>query len=429
MPTASPDPTQLEAEGYRLLGQDDLASAAQVFAAAINGNGGLGKSWHGLGVALLGLGRADSFLNVAHQADQLFESEVAYGVNVLLDLVSRNDGYAVLESILNQFPSNNPVTALAIYHAGCGAMQRGDKDTAFEHFLMFRKAVLENSKLYPVDQDRNMNIMFRQAYLIEPPKVVGELESISPDSIYEYAPDLNFSNAPFRPDAPDGPVFLSCCNGIYFDHFADALAASVVKHCGDVILHLHVAEPGEDLVDRIEHLRAIHPALKLNVSTESETAFSGNVYFACNRFLLVQDFIDFYESGVTILDVDGTFNTDPMPLIEAAKGSDVACFNSGRTEPASVYQAAYVTVQANDAAMRFTSLLRRFILSKLHEPPGLSWMLDQAALFSVFYYLQSDSRSFRLLELNKGTGYGYGDFIDTYDDEAGKLELMRQATV
>ena len=69
-------------------------------------------------------------------------------------------------------------------------------------------------------------------------------------------------------------------------------------------------------------------------------------------------------------------------------------------------------------------MLHRFVVSKLDRPLFLTWMLDQAAMYSVLTLLAKTRPSFRFTDLGKATGHAYVDVTRQLSTEAEKNAIM-----
>ena len=127
---------------------------------------------------------------------------------------------------------------------------------------------------------------------------------------------------------------------------------------------------------------------------------------------------------IMISDIDGLFKTDLYQLLEYTKDHDFSCFSCEKNEPASKYQAGITCFANNNQTFKFAQLLSKFIRLKIHLPDGISWMLDQAALFSVIKYLEQDG-NFKFNDISENTGLKLTHFFKPYDNQREKLKLMR----
>jgi len=114
----------------------------------------------------------------------------------------------------------------------------------------------------------------------------------------------------------------------------------------------------------------------------------------------------------------------PSLFVDSAGDADFACFDTGRNEPASVYQASVMYFPKRLGTAAFLSMLQRFVSSKLDTPPFMSWMLDQAAMYSVLTLLARNQPSFRFVDFGKALGKGLGDVTRQLSTEAEKNAIM-----
>ncbi len=91
-----------------------------------------------------------------------------------------------------------------------------------------------------------------------------------------------------------------------------------------------------------------------------------------------------------------------MEFVSKAQGVYFACYRIPHTEPGPVYQACIMVFPNTDKTRDFARKLSRFILAKLDLPSMLSWVLDQAALFSVLAMLSETNPDFIFADIVDG---------------------------
>jgi hypothetical protein len=176
-----------------------------------------------------------------------------------------------------------------------------------------------------------------------------------------------------------------------------------------------------------DQLVSRHPNIRFGLSIEPEPLQRHKVYYACDRFLVLPWLLDLYDRPLVMLDADALALRDLSAvyrqLAEDAPEVDFACFDTGRTEPASIYQATMMYFSGSRNCRDFVGLVQRFIWNKLERPPEILWMLDQAALLSVILYKAEDGSGFTFRPLNEVTGAGMPDFVDSAGTEEEKREI------
>jgi hypothetical protein len=405
--------------GLRCLDVGDASGAVQYLWAALESGSTEPDVAHYLGLSLCLAGDDDGFLSVVSACQCGPDAQLDFYHTILLDLMKRGAWDTLLRHAANT-PTGTRLHAVATYYAGCAELARGYHDRALRHFSAFRQIVLPQHKNFPLVTDPKFNLVFRQACLLEPPEIVAEIVDL---------PTTNFSRG--RPSLerfgkwtpPLGQVFLCCCDVAYFARFADELCQSMQRWRPDALLHFHIANLDEASFSIAADLAASH-RLAINFSFESGPSWRHNVYYACNRFLVAPAIMDWYQRSLLILDADSILLGDLREITDAAPRFDFACFETGRTEPASVFQATLTHFANNDRARHLLEILARLIILKLDMPSGLSWMLDQAALYSAIRYAERFVPAIAVGDFSAITGRGLRSFIGGLGSEDEKAKMM-----
>lgn len=379
--------------------------------------------WHDLAVLYALQEKSDELIKTITDAEKILGSSIDFIINIFLDLISRPSGYTVSEKLSKNLPIGHRAQIIAIYFSGCSLINENRTNSAFKNFDLFRNYVIKNKNDFPMENSCNMNIIFRQALLIEKPEIVAEIASQNDQSFPDYFPNLSFDTKPNLPKNSNTPVIVSCCNGLYFEKFGDLYIDSVIQHNPRSILHVHIAETNTSINNKILSVRKKHPNFMLNYSTEKNSQFTGNVYFSCIRFLLAERFLNLYKTKILISDIDGKFKANFRKLLLLTNGADFSCFSSKRLEPASIYQAGLTCFSYTTSAINFSRVLRKLILLKLKLPAGLGWMLDQAAIFSAIHFMLKQP-NFKFNNISIQNNLVMADFFESYDNPAEKLRLM-----
>ena len=411
-------------DGFKLLTQNQPLEAVKLFEQYTEKNPQISKYWHGLALAHALGKQSESFLKTIDNAKYFCQPFDTFLINLFLDLVKRPLGYQQAEVLAQTLPANHQAKVIATYHAGCSHLLRNKVESAVKLFKQFQNHIVAQKDSFVISNNENLNIMFRHSLLIESPQLVEKIKNEKLSSFTEYNPKINFDKKPFTPKNEVAPVLISCANGAYFQRFGPQFIESVIKFSPNSILHIHIAEPTTKTIEYIQAIRKKHPNSKLNFSQEVDSPFSGSVYFACNRFLLADKFLNLYQTKICIFDIDGELVSGIEKLLIATNHSDFACFTSGKAEPASIYLAGITCFADSALSRQLISLIKKIILLKLKLPIGVSWLLDQAALFSAIEYYKTKD-TFKFKNINKNTNLEMTDFFQLHENPEEKLLLMR----
>ena len=399
-------------QGRAHLANGDVKEAIVAFWAATQEEEGP-EPWHALGLSLSLAGRWEDLLRVVNIANPA----VPFFHNICIDLMERGE-YRALGEMHLHIPETHIISPVAIYFAGVSLIADKRPVESLEHFHQFKLRVLNNLDHFrPLLQDANFHVMFRQGTLVEPLSFVAGLDQ-GAFAIEERDPALEFE----QKCAADGSsaLFACCLNDLYFLKFADTLVSSLLKACGPVSLHFHLIGDRKECLDRFRALEAQYPDVSLGLSLEREPLARHAIYYACNRFIVVPQLIAAYDHDLMMLDADAIVQQDLGVLRQRLAGdpaagqgaADFACFETGRTEPASVNQATLTYFANSPGSQAFIRLLRLYVFAKLDQPPELTWMLDQAALFSVALYLEDKAeQAFAFQRLDQLTGCDLADYV------------------
>lgn len=404
----------------RLIAGDPAGAIADFMRARA---GGAPLAARGLAVCLALCGRTTELIELVAAPDAAVLGRLAFLQTVLLELVGRKAWDAVA-AIAAAFAGTPQLRAVAIYYVGCAKLAQRDFDGAWACFEEFKAIVVPRHRELPLTTSQDFNLIFRQACLIEPPASVAAIAANAPTPPVPAMMPVGEWRM-----GTTGPVFLCCCDSRYFQRFAAGLFRSLAAQRPDAVMHFHIAAPQDDDLALARALAREHPALALNLTLEQPPLFAQPVYYTCNRFLVVPALLRRYGRPVVTLDADSVL-LDPLDtVIDAARGYDFACFETGRIEPASVFQATIMSFAASDGALRLLDLLGRLVLAKLSWPPVLSWMLDQAALYSAIRFVEKTAPAIAIGDLAALTGKTMRDFIGAVGTMDEKQALMnRQRT-
>jgi len=402
--------------GRLYLEAGDIDQATGAFALATQEQGDL-VTCRDFGVCLSLGGRWGALLYLLDNVNP----SVLFLHQVCLKLMLRGD-YPTLAEMHRALPEERLDHAIAVYFAGVACIAEGRYRDSLAFFHRFKRRVVTQIQDYRhLLHDRNFNLVFRQGTLVEPPEYVAALASgVLPVTCFGPAVAL-------RETAETGPgraLLGSCMNDLYFQRFGESLAATLSEHCAEAALHLHIMGDESCCRSLYEQLRARHGNIHFGLSVEPEPLRRHKIYYACNRFLVLPRLLDLYDRPMLLLDADALALQDLSAvyrrLAEGAPEVDFACFDTGRAEPASIYQASMMYFSGSARCRDFIGHLERFVWSKLDQPAEILWMLDQAALLSVLLHKAEDGSGFAFRTLNEVTGAGMPDFIDSAGTEEEK---------
>ena len=330
-----------------------------------------------------------------------------------MNFLARDGQRGAVEALANAFPTTHAGFVLGLYYRGCVLMQAGDDSKALSLFDLFRQRVDHYTGLIPFLTSPFFNVIYRQGTL------VAGASAFAPDS--DPGPPAEPEEAPVwlkPPTALQGrPVLLCAANALYFAQFAEGFARSVLALRMPAVLHFHVINPD----DSSRTLMASLPSLEeqsdvvFDFSTATLPIEAGATWFACSRFLVAPALLTAYQAPLWLFDIDLDL-TSKLPLliqslsevegrsqIRAAR-LDVACFDTGRHEPASRYCAATVFFNDSPGSRRFLALMDHFMRPRLRFPININWMLDQAALYSVICQCRRAEPALSIGDLEALTG-------------------------
>lgn len=375
-------------------------------------------SWHNLGLSLALSGDTQGMLSLADRAARPFGDAVVFAHNILKDLALRGQ-WTPVRRLAVSIPPQRREHALALYYSGCAEVTAGRHAAALEHFHRFQKSVLSRAAQFPLGNPE-FNLIFRQGVLVEPPPLVRGLPAMplpTPPAL-TFIGDHRDAEAPF--------VLAHVLDARYFHRFAAELCAGHAAAGLPVPLHFHVAAADESMPAAMDALRRSHPGLNLGFSVEPRGQWDGPVYYTCARFMVATHLQDRYGCPVVTCDADilPVLPVDRMFAAAMEAGADFACFETGRNEPASVYQASIMVFGTAPRGRALTADLARFCALKLAMPQALSWMLDQAAIYSLLTQRQAEDPAFRFCALDRALGMGLPEAVRQLSTDAEKLAIM-----
>ena len=409
-------------QGKARLAEGDLDGAITAFWEATQAQDGL-EPWFELAMGLAKAHRWAEFLSVVETKDP----QVLFFKDICLRLRVQEEFELLLE-MNRALPETHIIAPLADYYAGAALIGQKRYLESLDYFHRFKLLVMHNIALYrPLLENWRFRLVFRQGTLPEPPAYVAALDDGSA-AVEDRTPKVLFQQ---RAESGHSPVLYACClNDIYFLRFAESLVETMTESCGQVDFHFHIAGKQKDCRPLFESLEKRFPQVSLGLSLEPEPPVCSAIYYACDRFVVMPQLAEVYDRDVIMLDADGLVRRDLSDLyrkiVSESPRPDFACFDTGRTEPASVYQATLMYFANTEGCRNFLRLIARFVFSKLNRPPEVSWLLDQSAMFSVALYLENtEGKDFVFRRLDELTGEDLGLYVDSAGTEEEKEVLMK----
>lgn len=401
--------------GGRKMGEwtEDARAASQ----ALENDPDSPMAWHRLGCALAVSGQAGELLALADRAASRFGDSLIFFHNVVKDLATREYWDAV-RSLTEAVPSARREHAIALYYSGCAQVVAGRHVEALKWFDRFKQSVLPRHRDFPLVDNLDFNLIFRQGMLIDSPEIVRQVR-LQPPAV---RPEIHFVGEP--PSVSSPFVVAHVLDHYYFRRFAEELCAGHQAAGLAAPLHFHEVASQDPPLARLESLRRKFPALMIGFSHEAPGPWNHPVYYTCARFMVADKVMDYYGRPVMTVDADILPECPLDAIFAAAAGADFACFETGRNEPASVYQASIMWFGDTPRGRAFLSDLTSFCVAKLNLPPALSWMLDQAGLYSVLTQRGVDEPHFRFCALDKAMGLSLGQATRQLSSEGEKRAIM-----
>ncbi|MCR6633238.1 MAG: hypothetical protein NVV74_26125 [Magnetospirillum sp.] len=373
-------------------------------------------AWHRLGLAYALNDRTNDLLSLADEAANHFGGALVFVHNVAKDLCCRRE-WSAIRYLAETIPATRREHAVALYYAGCEHVVAGDHATALTWFHRFKQVVLSDFRSFPLDEPA-FNLIFRQGVLVDDVKMTRLLNA----TVVPARKAVTFVGP--VPDGPSPFVAAHVVDPRYFRRFAGELCAGHRAAGLSAPLHFHVAAADDGIAGEMETLRAAYPDLALGFGWEAPGQWNHPVYYTCARFFVLEQLLDRYGRPVMTLDADILPGISLPRIFDAARGADFACFETGRDEPASVYQASIMVFADGGRSRAFIADLSRFCVAKLGMPPALSWMLDQAALYSVLTQRAADQPDFRFVALDKALAVSLDDAIRELATAEEKLAII-----
>lgn len=195
-------------------------------------------------------------------------------------------------------------------------------------------------------------------------------------------------------DFSDAPIVFLSSDGEYFSRYAVPLLRSMGANGKGTQVHVHIMDPTE--TQREEATRvASSLGLVVAVTTEMLPATDngkGNRatnYFHAVRFIRFYEALKRYRRPLWLMDVDVMFNRPPADLF-ATLGREDAAFRArpARWEPWHQFNACVIGAAPSIPSLEYFRVIAAYI-AYFHQAAGMTWGIDQLAMYAVFDYLRS----------------------------------------
>lgn len=342
-----------------------------------------------------------------------------YGAPLLfsrvLDSCLRSDQFDLIEEVAGRTPRENPLHAIGVYYVGCIRVVRRDAGAALAVFEYFRSIVANYLPHVPFGNDPNLNVLYRQGILVAAPAEVQRRLAVAPELPPALADFAMIDRA-----RPERTLICACADARYAERFARDLLASVAPEDG---LHLHVVDPVPATTSLLQELTASAGPGRFGASTSRDLHYGTATAYACARFFVLPLLLREYRRPIVTVDIDVRLSDRFPELGRVPIEFDFGCFESGRREPSSVYQAGVMIAPPTQPCIDFLSALGDFCLFGLKLSLSASWLLDQAALYSIKHYFAVTRPEFHFQIMNGPAGGGALDFIALVTSDEEKFEM------
>ncbi len=220
-------------------------------------------------------------------------------------------------------------------------------------------------------------------------------------------------------------VVLISCNPPYVRKYGFPFLRSFAQNAqGDNLLHLHVYDPDERILDEIHEVTRQARLARFTVTTETspfpqhETQ-QRKAYYACGRLVHLPYWLERYRRPVLSLDVDFIVEGRLDPLVDAAAGADVGLnLREPIDSPWLDIIANIIVANPPAAARRYLGAVSNYALQYLRRERK-AWLVDQTALFCVLKMMERFARppTVRWIPASEQSclwhiGHAYGHLLD-----------------
>jgi hypothetical protein len=337
----------------------------------------------------------------------------------VLDDALRADQFALIEALAQQIPPENPLHPIGAYYVGCTRVVRGDPGAALVIFGYFRSIVPRYMASVPFTSDNTLNVIYRQAILLAAPAEI-DARRASAQSLPDPVVEFKFGLAA----TPRRSLVCACADAGYAARFARGLAESVAP---EDALHLHIVDPTEKTDLLIEELAGLLGPGRFGWSTSRDPHYGTPTAYACARFFVSPRLLAAYQRPLIVIDIDLRVKERFGELEPVEPAFDFGCFKTGRREPSSVYTALLMIMTPTTACLEFLQAVGEFCRFGLQlKFLASTWLLDQAALYSLKYYFAERRPQFRFAVINATSKSDPLDFVSLVTTDAEKYDMRRQ---
>jgi len=337
----------------------------------------------------------------------------------VLDEVLRADQLALIEALAQQIPPENPLHPIGAYYVGCVRVVRGDPGAALAVFGYFRSIVPRYMASVPFASDNTLNVIYRQAILLAAPAEI-ETRRAQARSLPDPVDEFRFGLAA----TPSRSLLCACADAGYAERFARGLAESLAP---EDALHLHIVDPTENTGLLIQELADLLGSGRFGWSTSRDPHYGTPTAYACARFFISPRLLAAYQRPLIVTDIDLRVRERFSDIATIKPEFDFGCFETGRRDPSSVYTALLMIMTPTAACLEFLHAVGDFCRFGLQlKFLASTWLLDQAALYSLTYYFAKTKPDFRFAVLNAESKADPLEFVALVTSDAEKYELRRQ---
>jgi tetratricopeptide (TPR) repeat protein len=175
-------------------------------------------------------------------------------------------------------------------------------------------------------------------------------------------------------------VYFICCDGIYFERFGAAAAASVAQNSGwRVLFHAHVVNPipSQDL-----RLAGQFVVSTETVALDDRTEAYRRTFYACRRFAFLAQMLRWHGKPILCTDADQLVM---RPLDRILTPEPVGAIQDPMNALNLLSYFSATAVLVRPGAERFCESLRAYLNRHIEVSDELDWHLDQAALAAVYF--------------------------------------------
>lgn len=333
--------------------------------------------------------------------------------------------YEAIVRLWRTYPPDGRFRPVITYFLGCSMMMQGDPLQAMEVFLLFASEIRRclGQEFFT---DASLNVIFRQGRLMAPPREVerrlAEFGSAS-EALLGIPPAEEVAAEPAA-----GPVYFAVADALYVKALGGMFAEGVFASAAGRETCLHVVQIGPFDPQASEFLAGLrrHHGSRFGFTCHPELPFRTVPSFTCARFFVVDRLLEIYSRPLVSLDID-IVPADPLAgFLATCAEADFACFETGRNEPASVMQASVMVWTRTASATAYRQRLRAFVWPELHQPTGVSWQIDQAALYAVRLALAGRPEGFEFRDLRQVVGVPLEEAVIQIADSKTKGRLIDQ---